>query len=199
MIRINLLPFREARRRENIRRQLSIFILTIIFLVVSMGYFHYLKINELKTLKKTEQKLRKDLKAYQEIIKRVNKLNRLISELQGKLKIINDLKSQKTGPVHLLDEIAMAVPRNQLWLTSLTEKNGILTLKGTAKNNKVVANFMRNLERSKYFKTVDLNGIQVKFLDKFKVKVSDFSLTCKTINYQKKKPKSGRRRKRRRR
>ena len=36
MIRINLLPFRSARKKENIRRQLSIFVLSLILTVVAI-------------------------------------------------------------------------------------------------------------------------------------------------------------------
>lgn len=198
MIKINLLPFREARRRENIRRQISIFFLTVLLAITAMGYFQYTKINELNNLKENQTKLQKKLKKYQKIIKRVNELNKIISEYQNKLKIINELESKKTGPVHMLDEIAMAIPRNKLWLTYLSESKGILTLKGTAKNNEVVADFMKNLEKSHFFKTVDLKGIQVQLLDQFKIKVSNFTLECKTINYKEEKPKRAKRRKRRR-
>ena len=36
MIRINLLPFRSDRKKENIRRQLSIFVLSLILAVVAI-------------------------------------------------------------------------------------------------------------------------------------------------------------------
>jgi len=173
--------------------------LTIVFALASMGYFQFVKGNELRRLNEKEKGLKKELKSYQKIIKRVDKLNKRISELKSKLKIINELRSKKTGPVHLLDEIAMAVPRNKLWLKSLKESKGILRLSGTAKNNEVVAEFMRNLERSKYIKTVDLDGIRVTQFDQFNIKVSNFKLTCKTITYKEKKKEGVKKRKRRRR
>ena len=39
MIRINLLPFRKARKKENIRQQISVYILLSIFLTLGMSYF----------------------------------------------------------------------------------------------------------------------------------------------------------------
>jgi type IV pilus assembly protein PilN len=39
MIRINLLPFRAARKKENIRRQLSIYVLSVVCLLLLMGLF----------------------------------------------------------------------------------------------------------------------------------------------------------------
>ena len=52
MIRINLLPFRAARRRENIRRQISIFLLSFVFTSIALFYYHMqlnLQLEELKT------------------------------------------------------------------------------------------------------------------------------------------------------
>ncbi|RLB32469.1 MAG: pilus assembly protein PilN, partial [Deltaproteobacteria bacterium] len=40
MIRINLLPFRAARKKENIKRQISIFVLTTLFAFAAMGYVY---------------------------------------------------------------------------------------------------------------------------------------------------------------
>jgi type IV pilus assembly protein PilN len=44
MIRINLLPFRAARKKENIRRQISIYVLSVAFLFIVMIYF-FLQLN----------------------------------------------------------------------------------------------------------------------------------------------------------
>ena len=57
MIRINLLPFRAARKKENIKRQISIYVLTVILLLVGMGYT-FLDLNsELSKLKDDENKV----------------------------------------------------------------------------------------------------------------------------------------------
>ena len=39
MIRINLFPFRAARIKENIRRQVTIYLLSTVFLILAMSYF----------------------------------------------------------------------------------------------------------------------------------------------------------------
>lgn len=202
MIRINLLPFRAARKRENIRRQVSIYGLTVLFFIVVMGYFSWQLTNEIAGLQEEEKRLRVKLAEHRETIKRVNELNKRIKEIKTKLEVIGDLEKNKTGPVHLLDEVSMAVPKDQLWLTSLKESQGILTLKGTAKDNEVVALFMTNLERSKYIQAVDLESTRLKSLPEYKLKVSDFVLKCRTYAF-KEKPKEekkgkGRRGKKRR-
>ena len=93
------------------------------------------------------------------------------------------MKKGKTGPVLLLSAIADAVPKDKLWLTSLKEGNGTLTLTGTAMDNETVALFMNNLEAAKDIITsVDLKSAIQKEINK--LKVSDFALECKTYAYK---------------
>ena len=184
MIRINLLPFRAAREKENVRRQISIYILTIVLFLVGMGYLYWEKSKELTGLKQEEKNLQIKLAEYNETIKKVNALTKRIQEITKKLEVIAQLEKKKSGPVHLLDEVAMAVPKDQLWLVSLDEAKGILTLKGTAKGNEVVATFMTNLEKSKYITSVDLQTTRLLTLPEYNnLKVSDFILNCKTYSF----------------
>jgi len=91
----------------------------------------------------------------------------------------------------------MGVPKNRLWLTSLKERGGTLTLTGTAMDNDTVAAFMTNLENSKHVTSVDLQRTRLRYLKSYKLNVSDFVLVCKTFSYkQKKKTKKGGRKRR---
>ena len=200
MIRINLLPYRAAKKRENIKRQISIYALTIILLFVGMGYFFVKLTGELSTLKKQEENIKAELKTYDKIIKRIKELEAKVKEINTKLAVIKDLEKGKTGPVHLLDEVAMAVPRDKLWLSNFRESKGSLTLQGTAMDNETVALFMTNLAKSEYITAVDLQSTRMRGLPQYRLRVSDFTLTCKTYAFKEKKPettkKKGRRRRR---
>ena len=184
MIRINLLPFRAARKRENIKRQITIYGLTLIFGILVMVYYSFQLYGTLSELKEEEKGLNAELATYQNTIKRINELEKRIKEVRGKLDVIADLEKKKTGPVHLLDEIALAVPKEKLWLSSFEESKGMLTLRGTAKDNQTVALFMNNLEKSEYIKTVDLQSTTMRPVPEYKIKVSDFVLVCKTYAFQ---------------
>ena len=54
MIRINLLPFRAARKKENVRRQVSIFFLSFFFVVVVLVYYHISLGSKITNLKAKE-------------------------------------------------------------------------------------------------------------------------------------------------
>ena len=184
MIRINLLPFRAARKKENIRRQVTIFLLSIVFAVLVMAYYTIQLNSELNRLKDEEQRLQSELRGYEATIRKINELEKKIKEIKAKLAVIKILEKNKTGPVHLLDEIAMAVPKEKLWLTSLKESGGNLKLTGTAMDNETVALFMVNLEKSDYIGAVELQSARLRYLPAYKLRVSDFVLDCKTYAYK---------------
>lgn len=184
MIKINLLPFRAARKKENIKRQISIFGLCIVLLIVGMGYV-FLSINsQISDLTKERDGLNSELKKYDKTIKRIATLEKKIKEINTKLKVIKTLEDNKSGPVHLLEEISLAVPKDKLWLNSLSESGGKLSLTGTAMDNETVALFMTNLTKSEYIKNVELKSVRLKNLPQYSLRVSDFVLDCRTYAYK---------------
>jgi type IV pilus assembly protein PilN len=198
MIRINLLPFRAARTKENIKRQISVFILTILFVFSVMGYY-FLNLNSrLSDLRADKAAAKKELSKYKGIDEKLKRIQRQIQETRAKLNVIKDLEKKKTGPVQMLDEISLAVPKDKLWLTALQEKGGNLTLKGTAMDNETVALFMTNLEKAKHIKAVDLKSTKLGFLKQYGLHVSEFILECRTYSHNgAPPPKKGRRSRRR--
>ncbi len=195
MIRINLLPFRAARKKENIRRQISVFALSVVCLALLMGFVFLNLSRTVAALEADMSSKKKELATYAETTKKIEVLKKKIAEVRAKLNVIKELENKKTGPVLLLDELSMAVPKEKLWLTALDEKKGILTLKGTAMDNDTVALFMTSLENAKHIVSVDLQTAKLKNLKKYKLHVVDFVLTCKTYAYKAKaKPKTKKKR-----
>ena len=186
MIRINLLPFRAARKKENIRRQLMIYGLSVVLLCSIMGYTLFYLTSTLSGLKAEEKRIQDDLKTYEQTIKRIAELEKKIKEIRVKLEVIRELEKNKTGPVHLLDEIAMAVPKEKLWLSSMKEARGSLTMTGTAMDNETVALFMTNLEKSDYISGVDVQSAKLRTIPDYKLNVADFVLECKTYAFKEK-------------
>jgi len=186
MIRINLLPFRAARKRENIKRQITIYCLSVALFLVGMVYLFMFLNSRIAEAKNEQARLNAELKKYEETIKLINQLDREIKLIEEKLEVINTLEKGKTGPVRLLDEIAMAVPKDDLWLDTLTESQGMLQLRGTARNNETVADFMVNLEKTVSIKAVDLVSIQSVTQEGYNL--AKFSLNCTTYAHNPQKP-----------
>jgi type IV pilus assembly protein PilN len=186
MIRINLLPFRAARKKENIRRQLMVYGLSVVLTFCIMGYTFFYLSSTLAGLKEDQKRIQDELKGYEQTIKRIGELEKKIKEIRAKLEVIRELEKNKTGPVHLLDEISMAVPREKLWLNSMKESKGTLTLTGTAMDNETIALFMTNLEKSEYISGVDLQSAKLRNISEYKLNVADFVLEAKTYAFKEK-------------
>jgi type IV pilus assembly protein PilN len=184
MIRINLFPFRAARIKENIKRQVTIYLLSTVFLVLALSYYTLDFSKKAKTLKNDQDAKQHKLATFKATTAKLKQLKNTIADVELKLNTIQDLERGKTGPVKLLDDIATSVPRDKLWLVSLKESKGILTLAGTAMDNETVADFMNRLESTESMKSVELVKTQQKEIKTLKLNLMDFALTCKTYAYK---------------
>ncbi len=192
MIRINLLPFRAARKRENVKRHITLYFAAVGAALALMVISFLWLSTKLSRLKDHENKLNQELASYQKELQEIKDLESKIKEINSKLSIIKDLEKGKTGPVHLLSDIANAVPKDKLWLTSLKETKGTLSLSGTAMDNETVSLFMKNLKNTEQV-TDDpvLKSTTRKELPQFRLTVSDFDLECKIftpVKEEEKKP-----------
>lgn len=180
MIKINLLPFRKARKRENVRRQVSVFFLLLVFLFSLMFYLHFDLNAQLEKLETQKNSLQNELKAYARISREIAALKSATQTLKAKLEVIKNLERQRVGPVQLLAEVARAAPLDRLWLESLSESLGVLVLQGTAMDNDTVALFMTQLEKARQIRSVDLDKTTLKFFPEQKLRAAGFVLTCRT-------------------
>jgi len=186
MIKVNLFPFRAARIKENIRRQVTIYLLSMIFLILASSYFYLDLNNKVNTLRKDRDDKQKELDSFKDTNIKIAALKKTIAEVEVKLKTIKRLEKGKTGPVKLLDDIAMSVPENKLWLTTLKEQKGTLILNGTAMDNETVADFMDRLQNTKSINSVQLVRTRQKKIPGFDLSLKDFSLNSKTYAFKEK-------------
>ena len=191
MIRINLLPFRAARKRENIRQQISVYIGTVILALLVIGFLSIQKIGQASDKKAEEESLKSEIVSYQKEIEELKAVEKKTKEVKIKLDVIKELEKGKTGPVLLLADVADSVPKGKLWLRSYSEKKGSLSLTGTAMDNETVALFMSNLEKTQQITTVDLESAEQRDIPQYNIKVSDFVLKCGTVAEQKATAKKG--------
>lgn len=181
MITINLLPVRAARKKENVRRQVSVFLLCIVFTVCVLAYFAISMSRKISRISQNIETTEAELKKYQAKAKEAASIRKKLKTLEEKMDIIVKLEAHRTGPVRFMDALTSLVISDKMWLTSLKELSGNMQLAGKATDNKTVADFMTNLERSPYFSDVDLvSSKQVKLKDKRIYK--EFTITCQVSN-----------------
>ena len=186
MIKVNLFPFRIARLKENIRRQVTIYLLSVIFLLLASSYFYLDLNNKVNTLREERDVKQKELDSFKDTNRKIAALKKTHAEVEVKLKTIDRLKKGQKGPVKLLDDIAMSIPKDKLWLTTLKEQKGTLILNGTAMDNETVADFMDRLKNTQSISSVQLIRTRQKKIQGFDLSLKDFSLNSKTYAYREK-------------
>jgi type IV pilus assembly protein PilN len=155
MIRINLLSDREAIRKETTRQQVSIFILTICLLVVILGGIQFYQYQQRKDLSQQIQDVEQTLKELEKKVGEVERYKEAKTELETKLQIIEQLQKGKLLVVQILDGIGETIPE-KMWLDELGLKGGKFSIKGYAVDNETIASFMKELQRMKDFRNVEL-------------------------------------------
>ncbi|MBW1995239.1 MAG: pilus assembly protein PilN, partial [Deltaproteobacteria bacterium] len=109
MIRINLLPFRAARKKENIRRQISIFILSLIFSALVLYYYNSNLNLQIQELTDRFETVKKKLKAKRKDAKEVDEIKRALELLKIKMEGIRLVKLKRREPVELLETMTRVV------------------------------------------------------------------------------------------
>lgn len=176
MIRINLLPFREARRRAELRDQLGLVVLAIVVasgLSVMLHLWVSARVSGARSeVKRIEQKVAE----YEPEMVQLRQFEAKRAEVERKLGVIRGLERSRSGPVRALDELATNTPP-RLWLTSLSARGSTMDIQGYSLDNEVVAEFLTALGSSEHFGSVDLQGTE--FVQKDGVRLNEFTVTAR--------------------
>jgi type IV pilus assembly protein PilN len=96
---------------------------------------------------------------------------------ERRVKVIDDLRANQSGPVNLLAMIGDTVnSTDAVWLVDMQDQGSSIKLDGTALSANAVANLIKNLQKTGFFKSVELNETtEGQTAD---VATFTFSLTC---------------------
>ncbi len=159
MIRINLLEVEKERRVKapSVGGNPTTILAILIFGLAAAGfisYYIYKNSQEASLVKDVEQK-RERKKLLEPYIKKVDELERRRNELAKKNRAIEELRAQRTVPVHILDEVSRSLPE-YLWLNILSIKGSTLTIDGETLQEQAIPTFMKSLDSSEFIGTASL-------------------------------------------
>ena len=155
MIEINLLPHREAKRAADLRQTVAVLALGLLVVgVVIVIVEGTLKASQ-SSAEESIRKLEAEIVIYKPEEERVEGFKKKKSELEDKIDVIRGLDRARSGPVRIFDELSKNTP-DRLWLTSISTAGVAITVEGNSLDTGVVADFLRSLNGSDYFKDVDL-------------------------------------------
>jgi type IV pilus assembly protein PilN len=211
MIRINLLPVKAAKRREQGQRQLLIGVVTLTLSLVGIIVFHGTQvahINELREqnaqLTRAIAKLKAEIGDYDiikaqrdELIRQRDAIKRLQANRSGPvwlLRELSDILTPGKGPTFNKEQYEELIKRDpnagfnpnwdtrRAWLISYSETDHAVKIKGGAKSDEDVAEFLKRLKQSAFFSDVYWQQTQPNTDSRLNVSYVTFDVTCR-VNY----------------
>lgn len=181
MIRINLLPIRQTRKLEAARREMFLVAAgAVLVLVAGLGAWAAFQVR-LTQVEAQNRDIQAEIDRLAADVAKVDEMEKFKAELERKLSVIDELRARKVGPVHMMDELTIAVPE-RLQLTKLDENGGQIVLEGISVTNEVISQFLRALDASPYFEAVYLQNIEAMPPQKdISVTLKRFQITAKLV------------------
>ncbi|MCP5268025.1 MAG: PilN domain-containing protein [Zoogloeaceae bacterium] len=177
MIRINLLPHREEKRKA--RRQqfivLAVLVSVLASLIVFLGYS--IIDGYISTQDARNDFLKKEIVVLDKQLEEIKRLKEQAAALLARKQVIESLQGDRAEAVHLLNEMVKQVPEG-VYLKSIKQNGRTITLNGYTQSNARVSALMRNLEASQWIEAPKL--IEIKAVTVDKRRVSEFSMTATT-------------------
>ena len=173
MIRINLLPHREIKRKQQ-QKQFFITLGIVAGLGVAIWFStHEILDDQLENQKGRNAYLESEIATLDKQIEEIKKLKEQIAALLQRKKVVESLQANRAETVYLLDQLVRQLP-DGVYLKGLQQKANKITVNGYAQSNARVSTFMRNLESSPYLEKPSL--IEIHSITDKGSRLSEFSL-----------------------
>lgn len=173
MIRINLLPHREIKRRK---RQLQFYVTSIVMIAagLAVGFVgHSYLMGQVSHQEARNAFIRAESAVFDRQIGEIRSLQQEIDILLARKQVIDTLQSNRAETVHLFNELVERVPEG-VALTALRQTGREVTLTGRAVSNARVSQFMRNVDQSVYLSEPRL--VEVRLVTVGNLLLSEFTL-----------------------
>ena len=173
MIRINLLPHREIKRKQQQKE-----FLIMMGAVLGLGAAAWFAVHSYLGGQLEEQNgrntyLESEIAILEKQIDEIKKLKEQTDALLQRKKVVESLQANRAETVYLLDQLVRQLP-DGVYLKSVVQKATKVTVAGFAQSNARVSTFMRNLESSPYLEKPVL--IEIKAFSDKAARLSEFSL-----------------------
>ena len=178
MTRINLLPWREQRRKEQQRQFISIAAGAVILMGMALLYIH-LHMNSLIEDQNLRNKfLQDEIAKVKEKIAEIRTLETKKQQLLARMDIIQQLQTRRPEIVHIFEELVMAMPSG-MYLTSISQSGSLIIIEGAAQSNARISALMRSLDSSAWFNDPKLDVIEADAREQ--TRVSRFKLVVNQV------------------
>jgi type IV pilus assembly protein PilN len=179
MIKINLLPVREEKRKADVRQFAALLGATFLGTLVVAGAVHLKLIADVASTRNSLVQLQAQIEQFKPQLEQVEKYRAAKQAIESKLEVIGRLERSRSGPLNVLSELSTHAPE-RLWVTGLDAKDSRIVVKGMSLDNELVALFMTALGDSPFFKDVELEETEAKAVDGLRLNEFELSATIET-------------------
>jgi type IV pilus assembly protein PilN len=184
VILINLLPHREAARKQRRDRfNITLVLAALAGVVISGAVFLWFEA-QISVQKGKNQLLSKEIKVLEGQIRDIAGLETEIAALRARQQAVEDLQADRNQPVHLLTELVKQLP-DGVYISSMRQDSQNVTLQGVAQSNERVSELLRNLaNNSPWFSKPELVEIvsgTIAVSPREQKRISNFSIRVKLL------------------
>lgn len=159
MIRINLLPHREEKRKS---RQKQFAILAGLAAAVGIavaGVLWFVFDTQIEEQKARNKYLAEEIAKLEKQIEDIKRIRDETAALLAKKQVVEGLQSYRAEPVYLLDQMLRQLPEG-LYLKSIKQSGVKINITGYAQSSARVSALYRNIEASPYLGSPAVNEIK---------------------------------------
>jgi len=183
MIRINLLPHREEKRKA--RRQQFYLLSSMIVVLAGLIVFLVYSVIDGYVSNQEDQNafLRKEIADLDKQIDQIKRLKEQTQALLARKQVIESLQRDRAEPVRLLSELVRQMPTG-VYLRSIKQDGQKVSLGGYAQSNARVSALMRNIEASSWLEKPQLIEIKAAIVDKRRLNEFSMDVFIKRVTAQ---------------
>lgn len=155
---INLINWRDKRRKKRTKSyvELNVFFVSIVLFTMVM-------INVISGALISKQEAKNNfLKSEDQILNvkltEISEYESKVKAITERMKIINDLQSDRITAVIIFDEVVSKTPK-EIKLTSLKRENGFILIEGVSVSQLTISNYLKNLSTSKFITSPRLEQV----------------------------------------
>ncbi len=184
MIRVNLLPHREIRRKAQ-QQQFFIMLGTVVAIGAGIWFgVHFYLEDQFDNQVSRNKYLQEEIVKLDKQIAEIQKLKDLTAALLARKRVVETLQGTRSEVVHLLDQLVRQLP-DGVYLKSIKQAGTKVTIAGLTQSQARVSTLMRNLEASPHLENPGL--IEIKGGQQGSLRVNEFLMN---INITRARPES---------
>ena len=178
MIRLNLLPHRELKRKAR-QQQFSVLAGITFFLgLLTVGMVHIMITGQIEYQESRNDYMKNQIAILDKQIDEIKQIRAQTQVLLARKKVVETLQDNRSDVVHLLDQLVRLLP-DGVYLRSIKQTNQTINLTGYAQSNARVSTLMRKLESSPWLGLPSL--VEIKASKVNNARLNAFSLNVTLV------------------